>query len=598
MPELDDAALERRLRGVLQERLGALPLDLTVDALDRRREAKGVAPRSGRGRAMTLLAAAALLVVGGALAAGSGILRLATVVPPVPEPSVIAVATASPDATSEGPSESAAPSASPIPVAGPGGVWIPVGTMGTPRAGQDAVRLLDGRVLVVGGSGGESDQATAELYDPASGRWSATGSMLKARAGFPPTLLLDGKVLMGHVDDAAADPGASTVGAEVYDPDGGTWTATGKMVRGTPSWAADFGLTATLLGDGKVLVAGQGGAQVYDPDSGIWSATGQMITPRHSHTATLLRDGSVLAVGGYDGGDFPLGSAELYDPDTASWSAIASTHFDPPPSCPGCAGGYGWATLLQDGTLLFMRTSGEVEIYDPASGTWTSLAQPTQFGYPMTLLSDGTVLAARDVPDPCAGAVLYDPRTGSSTTASSMLRCGRVASFTLLLDGAVLVAGGSDCNDETCVATGTSALYVPAGVPLPPLPLFPSPPPPVFPSPTPRPTPLAPTTGPVPPNARSWKVTVDNQSSEPAGMFVAEEGEGGTLRLVGSATPNVVPAGTTVQVTFLFPANDDGWIYVNPRPGEGGSLVNADQIGTPGKILIRAEEGDVVWASP
>ena len=179
MPELDDAALERRLRGVLKEHLGALPLDLTVDALDRRREAKGVARRSGRGRGITLLAAAALLLVGGALAAGSGLLRLPTVVPPVPEPSVIAVATASPDATSPSPSESAAPSASPIPVAGPGGVWIPTGSMGTPRDGPDAVRLLDGRVLVVGGSGGESDPTTAELYDPVSGTWSATGSMLK-----------------------------------------------------------------------------------------------------------------------------------------------------------------------------------------------------------------------------------------------------------------------------------------------------------------------------------------------------------------------------------------------------------------------------------
>ena len=133
MPELDDATLERRLRGVLKEHLEALPLDLTVETLDRRREAKGVARRSGRGRGITLLAAAALLLVGGALAAGSGLLRLPSVVPPVPEPSVVAVATASPDATSPGPSESAAPSASPIPVAGPGGVWIQTGSMGTPR---------------------------------------------------------------------------------------------------------------------------------------------------------------------------------------------------------------------------------------------------------------------------------------------------------------------------------------------------------------------------------------------------------------------------------------------------------------------------------
>jgi len=141
--------------------------------------------------------------------------------------------------------------------------------------------------------------------------------------------------------------------------------------------------------------------------------------------------------------------------------------------------------------------------------------------------------------------------------------------FTRLLDGTVLVAGGSVCNndgDGVRVATGAAEVYVPAGVSLPPLPAFPSPPPPVFPSPTPVPTPLPPADGPVPPNARSWTVTVDNRSSEPATLFVAGDG----LELVGSATPNVVPAGTTVQVTFLFPANDDGWIHVNPRPGNGG----------------------------
>ena len=170
----------------------------------------------------------------------------------------------------------------------------------------------------------------------------------------------------------------------------------------------------------------------------------------------------------------------------------------------------------------------------------------------------------------------------------------RRPSFTLLLDGTVLVAGGSDCNgDGVCVSNRSAALYVPAGVPLPPLPAFPSPPPPVFPSPTPVPTPLPPADGPVPPNARSWTVTVDNRNSEPAKLFVAGDG----LELVGSATPNVVPAGATVQVTFLFPANFDGWIHVNPRPGDDAGLIDEDQIGIPGKIVITAE-GDTVWLSP
>ena len=67
--------------------------------------------------ASRLLAAAALLLVGGALAAGSGLLRPPTVVPPVPDPSVIAIATASPDVTSPSPIVSAAPT--PVPSATP-----------------------------------------------------------------------------------------------------------------------------------------------------------------------------------------------------------------------------------------------------------------------------------------------------------------------------------------------------------------------------------------------------------------------------------------------------------------------------------------------
>jgi hypothetical protein len=142
-------------------------------------------------------------------------------------------------------------------------------------------------------------------------------------------------------------------------------------------------------------------------------------------------------------------------------------------------------------------------------------------------------------------------------------------------------------------------LFVPRGVSPPPF-AFPPPPAPVIPTPPPVPTPLPPAAGPVPPNARTWKVTVDNQSSAPATLFVAEPDGHGTLRLVGSATPNVVPAGATVKVTFLFPADsvpNDGWICVNPAPGEEATLVGAADIGIPGKIVIGAE-GQVGWSSP
>jgi hypothetical protein len=602
-PRRDPEALLSAYLAVGMEVLPDRVIDAVLDEAHRTRQRTVVGPWRARPISRATFAGAAVVAL---LALGAALFVVGQGPSPTPseEPSPSLPAIVAPSSTPSRPSVLPTPS----PVADTAGLWIATGTMGTPRGvtcSSDgcssehlAVRLLDGRVLVVGGTGDESDPASAELYDPASGTWSDTGSMLKPQAGFPPTLLLDGRVLVGDVDDP--DPATDDdeiAGAEVYDPANGTWSSAGNVC---------FGDTATLLRDGRVLGICQSGPQVYDPDGGTWSATGTMIAPRHYHTATMLRDGKVLVAGGSDGGDIPVDAVELYDPGTGSWTAIQNTHFDPP-SCVGCSGGGAWATLLQDGTLLLMR-SAAVEIYDPASGTWTALAKPTEFGRPRALLPDGTVLVTDlRVPDadpqpPCTAAAVYDPRTGTWTTAASMLRCGNGSSFTPLFDGTVLMAGGSDCNDNVCVSTSAAELYVPHGVSPPPLPAFPSPPPPVFPSPTPVPTPLPPAAGPVPPNARTWKVTVDNESSEPATLFVADEEvqRGGMSRLVGSATPNVVPAGATVKVTFLFPEEgdpNDGWIFVNPRPGEWGQLVGAADIGIPGKIVITAD-GVVGWASP
>lgn len=99
------------------------------------------------------------------------------------------------------------------------------------------------------------------------------------------------------------------------------WTATGGMT------AARALQTATLLLNGKVLVAGGRigpvanvsavSAELYDPGSGTWTATTNMDGLRANQTATLLPDGKVLIAGGLGviGGSFsPLASAELYDP--------------------------------------------------------------------------------------------------------------------------------------------------------------------------------------------------------------------------------------------------------------------------------------------
>jgi len=88
--------------------------------------------------------------------------------------------------------------------------------------------------------------------------------------------------------------------------------------------------TATLLPDGKVLVAGGAGigtynsAELFDPLTGSWSNTAPMSVIRLYHTATLLRDGRVLVAGGWNSPMGALSESELYDPATGTWSVVGS----------------------------------------------------------------------------------------------------------------------------------------------------------------------------------------------------------------------------------------------------------------------------------
>jgi N-acetylneuraminic acid mutarotase len=414
-------------------------------------EERAVAIQPARRRTTWVLVAAMLLLalaIGGAVLIGSGILKLPVTVE----------ATATPTATAEG-----SPVATATPVEPVAATWTATGDMIEARVNHTATQLQDGRVLVTGGVGTATSEffanilASAELYDPSTGRWTATGSMLGIRVGHTATLLPDGRVLVvggGSSSDGNAGPLAT---AELYDPNTGTWTATRNTIGAGP------GRTATLLDSGEVLLTGGVGenletlaiAELYDPATDSWSATGDMADARSGHRATLLLDGKVLVVGG------GLASAELYDPATAQWAATGDTS--------GILVGH-TAARLSDGTVIVAGgmagtgASSVAQLYDPSTGEWTGTGDMVEArtGYQATLLPNGTVLAAGGSssvvdPVPVASAELYGPDAGTWVATETMAAARTGHTATLLANGAVLVAGGNDTNGSLASAE----LYVP-----------------------------------------------------------------------------------------------------------------------------------------
>ena len=290
--------------------------------------------------------------------------------------------------------------------------------------------------------------------------WVATESMQSARELHTATLLPTRKVLVAGGRNYQR---VALESAELYDPATGSWSATGPMT------VRRAGHEATLLADGRVLVAGgvnndragppcctaTATAEIYDPATGTWTPTGSMSTDRFWFDATALKDGRVLVAGGAGGvggvgGSKMLDSTEIYDPASGRWTRTGDLN----------VARYGHTlTLLDDGTVLAARgsdsddfewTLSSAERYDPRTGTW-SLAGDAgvgSVGHTASLLDDGRVLVTGGYSGGVVGGIahvvtmLFDPATGAWSRAGDMLEPRYNHAATVLPGGEVLVAGG------------------------------------------------------------------------------------------------------------------------------------------------------------
>jgi hypothetical protein len=319
------------------------------------------------------------------------------------------------------------------------------------------------KLVLVLRAGNLPSDLTAQITPPIQGGFASTGSFNTGINWHTATMLNDGTVLIAGGMGSYSSSTSALNTAELYDPATGTFSPTASNMNSAHAY-----YTATLLGDGTVLIAGgmdglglpTASAELYNPTTKTFTALVGLNTSRDQHTATLLNNGTVLIVGGFEAYVGPLTSAEIYDNSTKICTALTS---------PGSSlndARYGLtATLLNNRQVLivggFALGSGEIntaELYDSVAQTFTYRTDVngnhTTLNYPRFLhtathLNGGTVLIAGGAenagyaPVTTNTAEIYDPVAGTFTITNGVLNTPRYFhAASLLNNGMVLITGG------------------------------------------------------------------------------------------------------------------------------------------------------------
>ncbi len=308
--------------------------------------------------------------------------------------------------------------------------WSATDTMGSGRAWHGAAVLTDGRVLVSGGEVGSQTISSAEIYDPSLETWTPTAGMAVPRKRHRLTRLGDGRVV------ATGGAGSAATSVEVYDPTAGSWS-------GLPDGPFPFaeGHAAVLLGDGRLLVSADAARlALLDPSGpGVWASVPVSLSPGTPVTATLLSDGRVLIAGSVGHGFFDPTTDTLTTITDASTALVAAGHT---------------ATTLPGGDVLVVggAVTGaptlQAAIFQPSLARYVAVAglAVARERHAAAVLGPGhaLVVGGRDASGVAlASAELFDVGSQSWLAAGDLDQGRWAMTASSLGDGRVLVAGGT-----------------------------------------------------------------------------------------------------------------------------------------------------------
>ncbi len=350
-----------------------------------------------------------------------------------------------------------------------GGTFAPTAIDTASRIFHRASLLNNGWAIVTGGLRLQLVPASLislnniSFFNPASGTFSAqfpplgggpntSPTLATARSNHTQSTLLDGRVLItgGYTGASGISPGSPIASVEIFNPQ------TGLISAGPPMASTRVDHTATLLPDGRVVIAGFATWQIFDPASNLWSLEYPLQRSRNAHAAVLLADFAgpaahrVLLIAG--GGSGP-NTLELLNPDTGTSTLLAATLTTGVDDLT--------ATRLDDGHVLIVggqntATGDTVNLsylYDPTLDSIAPAPPPPNRAGGISdhqLISTGRYVFIFGGEQQLSGAdtelnyaALYDAAVNQWTWQSTMSQARDDAASVRLLDGRILLIAGA-----------------------------------------------------------------------------------------------------------------------------------------------------------